>query len=224
MIYADKQVAPARLRIARGRRTTYLGGARVGDRTCSVPDCGQPHLAKGLCSLHYQRQRDHGDALFIPNRAKPAADRIWQFIDKTPGGCWIWTGSRGQNGYGLFQVDGRSTQAHRFVYVALVGPIPDGHQIDHLCHSFSESCDGGPACPHRPCVNPLHLQPVTPRTNNLRGLAPSASNAIKTHCVRGHEFTAENTGRQPRGRYCRACDNLRRSNRAHYLATKSRTA
>lgn len=125
-------------------------------------------------------------------------------------GCWIWTGARSNTGYGIAEQPcscgeaSKPRPAHRVVYEALVGPIPDGLQLDHLCRT-------------RACVNPVHLDPVTTRENTLRGTGPSAVNAAKTHCDYGHEFTPENTyvkprrGRANHSRECRACRRLGRS-------------
>ena len=101
--------------------------------------------------------------------------------------CWVWNGSRKQD-YGYY--DGKI--AHRLVYKLIVGDIPEGLELDHLCRN-------------RPCVNPGHLEPVTHAENVRRGAA------LRTHCKQGHEFTAENTYRMPRGprvgaRHCRACN------------------
>lgn len=110
------------------------------------------------------------------------------------GECWEWTGSLGNSGYGRYWSNGRSRLSHRAAYEELIGPIPDGWQLDHLCRNTR-------------CVNPLHLEPVTPRENTLRGIGPSAINARKTHCRRGHEFSDENTASWgvKRRRWCRAC-------------------
>jgi hypothetical protein len=73
--------------------------------------------------------------------------------------CWLWTG-RGINvsaGYGTLQWEGQAQQAHRVVYALLVGPIPHGHHLDHLCEV-------------KRCVSPSHLEPVTPRENVHRSL------------------------------------------------------
>ena len=112
--------------------------------------------------------------------------------------CWIWTAATAQ-GYGRINAGGRGVplQAHRVAYELLVGPIPEGLELDHLCRD-------------RRCVNPQHLEPVTHRENLLR--APS-SNGRKERCKRGHEFDAENTIRRTRaegGRECRRCKEARR--------------
>lgn len=110
------------------------------------------------------------------------------------GDCWIWSGARGTGGYGRFRVAGRTREAHRVAYLMLVGPIPDGLQLDHLCRV-------------RSCVNPAHLEPVTSRENTRRGVT-----ATKTHCVRDHPFDALNTYVDRNGhRWCRACWRLRSS-------------
>lgn len=83
---------------------------------------------------------------------------------------------------------------------------PSGLELDHLCHTNSQECTGGDTCLHRRCVNPDHLEPVTHRVNTIRGLGFSGVAARKTHCMRGHEFTPENTYIKPNGtRRCKTC-------------------
>lgn len=130
--------------------------------------------------------------------ARTPADRFWPKVAKSPG-CWNWTAGLDSKGYGQFRV---STQqkivAHRFAYELLVGPIPAGLQLDHLCRN-------------RQCVNPDHLEPVDSRTNTLRGEGPTAQHARKTHCCHGHELTDDNVRRTKRGaRVCLTCERGRR--------------
>lgn len=130
------------------------------------------------------------------------ATKIWAQVDTSAGfdGCWPWRLGTTAQGYG--QISSRSVTylVHRVVYEMLVGPIPEGHQLDHLCHFRSTSCKGGPTCPHRKCANPFDLEPVTPMENVRRGAA------LITQCRQGHEYTPENTEFTSQGhRRCRKC-------------------
>lgn len=114
-------------------------------------------------------------------------------IDPSPN-CWVWP-NKPKHGYGQLFVDQKWRIAHRWVYELLVGPIPTGLVLDHLCRNTI-------------CVNPRHLEPVTQRENMLRSETPVAQRAAQTHCVNGHEFTPGNTivrARKGGGRQCRQC-------------------
>lgn len=134
---------------------------------------------------------------------KPVLDRALAKV-RYDSGCWEFDGARSVHGYGVIANPGGSRLAHRVVYEALVGPIPDGMTLDHLCRN--------PAC-----VNPQHLEAVTHRENMHRGTQPKlwARNREKTHCPKGHEYTPENTRIKPwGGRECRRCGSLETSARA----------
>lgn len=122
-------------------------------------------------------------------------ERLWSKVDRrSTDECWLWTASTaGAAGYGRLWRNGKAVRAHRLVYELLVGPIPAGLELDHLCRN-------------RPCVNPAHLEPVSGAENLRRGEGFGGTNARKTHCPRGHEYTRliERTG--PRRR-CRTCSN-----------------
>ena len=127
--------------------------------------------------------------------------------------CWLWTGATKPGGYGNFWDGEKVTGAHQFSYRVFNGAIPKGLQIDHLCHV-------------RCCVNPDHLEAVTPRVNALRSNSFAAKNARKTHCPNGHELSEENcVGHWLRKgqRLCRICYNARKrtENRARYAAERA---
>lgn len=111
-------------------------------------------------------------------------------------GCRVWQRSTTTNGYGQIRIDGRLVKVHRVVYEMQVGPIPPGMQIDHLCRV-------------RACCEPTHMEVVTNRENVLRGIGPTARNAAKTHCLRGHPFSGNNLRIASSGRKCRTCERLR---------------
>jgi len=112
--------------------------------------------------------------------------------------CWLWTGGRSNKGYGMVWFNGHNVAAHRVAYILFVGEIEPEMEIDHTCANRRCGCD------NRLCVRWTdHLEPVTGIENKWR--APSFG-AYKTHCLRGHEYTPENTiTKQSGGRNCREC-------------------
>lgn len=123
-------------------------------------------------------------------------ERFWRKVERrSPKKCWPWVGGSFRDGYGMFHLFRlrQKVQAHRYAYEAVVGPIPEGLTLDHLCRN-------------RACCNPAHLEPVTHRVNILRGTGASARNIRKTECVHGHQYTEENTYVRYDGRrVCREC-------------------
>lgn len=96
--------------------------------------------------------------------------RFWAKVDLPSGdGCWAWTAGSTTEGYGRLWVDGRFVYPHRFSYEHFIGPIPDGHDIDHLCRNHA-------------CVRPDHLEPVTRRENLLRGDTLTRAHAERRDC------------------------------------------
>lgn len=134
-------------------------------------------------------------------------DRFWSKVSPQGDGsyedCWLWAGSKNKSGYGAFAVGGKESGmscAHRVAYELMVSEIPKGLQIDHLCRT--------PAC-----VNPWHMEPVTPKVNSHRSRSVAVNRARMlaiTHCPQGHEYTPENIqvkhlSNGNKGRGCRAC-------------------
>lgn len=121
--------------------------------------------------------------------------RLREKIEVQPDGCWRWTACVTSTGYGRVWTGRRVDWAHRVVYRLLVGPIPEGLVLDHLCR-------------FRACVNPTHVEPVTDRINTIRGDAPDATrrrHRAKRFCLRGHPLFGANVRRYRGSRHCRAC-------------------
>lgn len=118
-------------------------------------------------------------------KTQPIARRFWTFVAPMMDdrGCWEWVGNI-TGGYGQFSVDARPTVAHRVAYELLVGPIPRGLEVDHLCFN-------------KTCVNPQHLEPVT-RHENLK-----RRSARRMLCKYGHPLEQQVT--HPEWRFCRTC-------------------
>ena len=121
--------------------------------------------------------------------------RFWRKVDKRGDDeCWPWIGSTNPEGYGQFSLDKKLQPAYRVAYELMVGKIPEGLTIDHLCRNPN-------------CVNPTHMEPVTERENIMRGEGVGAKAARVTHCPQGHPYNEENTHIRPKGwRKCRPCD------------------
>lgn len=123
-------------------------------------------------------------------RNGPVLDRFYSHVDRNgplpdrhpeAGPCHLWTSSTFDSGYGQFKVARKNTRAHRWLWVTVRGPIPDGAVLDHW------------ACGRHECVNLDHLRPVTHRENVLRSdTSWAARNLAKTHCPTGHPYEGDN--------------------------------
>lgn len=134
--------------------------------------------------------------------------RFQRLTAQIPAGCWVWKGETTKDGYGVWRRGpGHPREmAYRVSYEHHVGDIPEGHDLDHACHTAAvqaSTCLGGMDCPHRRCVNPAHLEPVTRSENIDRS---NHAGRRKTHCPAGHEYTEVNTRLDSAGkRHCRQC-------------------
>lgn len=140
--------------------------------------------------------------------ASPYEARLLAKIDQRGADeCWPWLAARHKSGHGVFRDPNRKAEhAHISVYRHFAGEVPEGMELDHACHTRDSSCAGGPTCPHRSCVNPAHMEPVTKRENRLRGVGPTALNARKTHCPEGHPLAGDNLVRDKLPwRICKTC-------------------
>lgn len=141
-------------------------------------------------------------------KRQPVEPRFLAKVKKTDT-CWLWTAWIESNGYGRFWLDGRQKGAHRVSYELYVGPIPDGHEVDHLCRV-------------RHCVNPDHLEAVTAAENSRRMAAVRTPyQASMSACRNGHPYDDRNTAITPTGRACITCK--REANRASYLRNRDIT-
>ena len=103
------------------------------------------------------------------NYSEGAIERFWSKVDKRKqDDCWVWLAGRTPDSYGRFYLEGRNRSAHRVVWEIYNGAIPEGIQIDHICHT-------------RPCVNPAHLRMVTGRENsqNRAGAAKNSASGVR---------------------------------------------
>lgn len=138
------------------------------------------------------------------------SERFWAKV-KPHGDCWLWVGGTVGAGYGHFTQGGEQKMmlAHRWSYEAIVGPIPEGLVLDHLCMV-------------KRCVNPYHLDPVTQAVNIERN--PNSINKTcgeVTRCPQGHEYDEANTRVHNGKRHCRACA---RTHSANYRLRRAKVA
>lgn len=121
---------------------------------CTVDDCSNTVLAKGLCGKHYQRMAKYGST---EDPSPTVEQRFWKKVAVSEEGCWLWTGATVKSKtlrYGAFRAMEQQL-AHRVSHLLFKGSIPEGFHVDHLCSTPL-------------CVNPEHLEAVSPKENNRR--------------------------------------------------------
>lgn len=177
------------------------------DSTCSVEACDGRPVALGMCNNHRRSLLKHGDPT-VNKRVGPKIpweERFWSKVYPCPWtGCWHWGAAifAARGGYGSFTVKKHLTRkAHVVAYELLVGPVPAGLILDHLCRV---TC----------CVNPEHLEPVTLAENTRRAQSPTMNAWRAGTCLSGrHLMTPDNVYIRPDtgGRTCRRCAAIRSS-------------
>jgi hypothetical protein len=196
---------------------------------CGVHACWNPDHLEPVTHAenHAYRRKAQLGAAARPRRASDANDlldgialpaRFWKKVNRNGpvpplrpelGPCWLHEGTPEKaTGHVRCDINRVRDYVHRFVYRALVAPIPDGKEIDHQCHNADPSCPSDATCVHRRCANPDHLAAVTHRENMDRSPNNLAvKNRLKTHCPHGHPYDQANTLVTPYGgRACRACN------------------
>ena len=159
----------------------------------SCPDCGQDRTVgyQAIWSINKGINSGRCHPCSVELRVRSHIESVLAKVgDPDSNGCWPWLGYVNRAGYGVTStVRGGRRGAYRVVWEILVGEIPAGLDVDHLCRNPI-------------CVNPGHLEPVTHAENVRRG-ARARDTGI---CRRGHPFDEQNTYRSPEGwRACRAC-------------------
>lgn len=163
----------------------------MSKRTCTYEDCERPHDSLGYCKTHADQVRRGREPYPIGSRPgggskRPvrfaSPDDVIQQLDTLTSvddnGCWLWTDRVNHYGYGVYSCRGKTGFTHRTTFTHFVGPIPDGHEIDHICWN-------------RLCCNPDHLRAVT-RKQNCENFSAAATVRSKSG-VRGVYRNREGT-------------------------------
>jgi hypothetical protein len=144
-----------------------------------------------------------------PNNIDPLT-RVLTNSKITDKGCWEYLGSHNGKGGGYcqFSVKNKHLYVHRFMYEYYYNSLDSSLVIDHLCRNSR-------------CVNPLHLEETTQKTNCRRGLV-GINMSSKTHCPKGHPYNLENTHyiKNSNGNLARQCKTCNRINQKNYQERK----
>ena len=142
----------------------------MSNKICSIDGCESTHYGRGWCQMHYKRWKKHGttdDNLLSHNAEARFLGRL-----KREGDCLIY--QAGQRGlYVDISVDGRRRGVHRYAWERVNGPIPEGMQIDHICHNTR-------------CVEISHLRLALPHQNGANRSGPLSHSKTGVRNVRKH--------------------------------------
>lgn len=175
---------------------------------CDRDGCAKQAKHRGFCRRHYIEDQYRDTP--VPTDAVLAGRLFPKIAENSVTGCWEWSGAKqSRTSHGMFGYNALGRNVTRYVHTwmweFLVGPVPDGLVLDHLCRVTH-------------CCNPAHLEPVPVGMNTLRGDGPTAVNARKTHCKRGHALAGQNLivrpGKSGPQRQCRECANMTRRRRS----------
>lgn len=166
--------------------------------TCAFSGCAEQAHARTFCIGHYRQWRVIGE-LSPRRRIVPidadAKTRIGLLSEKQPNGCWLWTASKNNQGYGRIRFQEREYLAHRLSYIAHKGQLGS---TDCVCHT----------CDTPLCVNPKHLFIGTHKSNaaDKVGKKRHPRNTATT-CKHGHEYVEGSWYyyTPPNGRRLRRC-------------------
>ena len=125
----------------------------------------------------------------------PPIERMLRRKVVNENGCWIWPGSLNAGNYGTIREEKRGPllMVHRVSYEHFVGPIPEGFQVEHACHTGDQDCLGGDFCDHRPCWNPQHLTLLSHADNSKLGRSRNMQTFRSGVCQRNHDLSVVGT-------------------------------
>ena len=140
---------------------------------CSFAGCSKRPTSKGLCSGHNaQRLRGKALAPLLPKSQGTITEKYEAAVIRREG-CWGWGGTFHEYGYGLISKYGRYYRAHRVSWELHNGPIPDGMEIDHICHTPE-------------CTKPAHLRLATKSQNMENRRGANSNNKLGVRNVAKH--------------------------------------
>ena len=157
-------------------------------KVCSVEGCGGTNrITRGWCYKHYRRWQRHGDPLMVKQAHYESPEESLAARTEWRGGCLVWVGYVSPKGYGTIKAQGSMWLTHRYVWTKKYGQIPEGMQVDHVCHN-------------RACVKIDHLRLVKPVENsqNRSGAVPGTASGVRNVKRNGAGWSAsiKKDGRQ----------------------------